>query len=146
MAEDGVLRYPIIAVNDATGEVRSGQVGVPEGFDHWILKFDGVRDSQLGEPAGYGRIEFAYHQMATAGGIEMTPCRLLEESDRAHFMTRRFDRLAGNRKRGLDRDEEREQDEGQDLHGHRYGVISIVRRAGRCARVRSPWNPGDRRR
>jgi serine/threonine-protein kinase HipA len=88
----------VIAVNDATGEVRSGQVEAPPGFDHWILKFDGVRDSQLGEPAGYGRIEFAYHRMATAGGIEMTPCRLLEESDRAHFMTRRFDRLAGNRK------------------------------------------------
>jgi serine/threonine-protein kinase HipA len=88
----------VIAVNDATGEVRSGQVEAPEGFDHWILKFDGVRDSQLGEPAGYGRIEYAYHLMATACGIEMTPCRLLEESDRAHFMTRRFDRSAGGAK------------------------------------------------
>jgi len=88
----------VIAVNDATGEVRSGQVEAPEGFDHWILKFDGVRDSQLGEPAGYGRIEYAYHLMATACGIEMTTCRLLEESDRAHFMTRRFDRPAGGAK------------------------------------------------
>jgi serine/threonine-protein kinase HipA len=88
----------VIAVNDATGEVRSGQVEAPEGFDHWILKFDGVRDSQLGEPAGYGRIEFAYHKMATASGIEMAPCRLLEESDRAHFMTRRFDRPGSGRK------------------------------------------------
>jgi len=88
----------VIAVNDATKEVRSGQVEAPEGFDHWILKFDGVRDSQLGEPAGYGRIEFAYHLMATACGIEMTTCRLFEESDRAHFMTRRFDRPGGNRK------------------------------------------------
>jgi serine/threonine-protein kinase HipA len=73
-------------------------VEAPEGFDHWILKFDGVRDSQLGEPAGYGRIEYAYHLMATACGIEMTTCRLLEESDRAHFMTRRFDRSAGGAK------------------------------------------------
>jgi serine/threonine-protein kinase HipA len=88
----------VIAVNDATGEVRSGQVEAPEGFDHWILKFDGVRDSQLGEPAGYGRIEFAYHLMAAACGIEMTTCRLLEESDRAHFMTRRFDRPGHGRK------------------------------------------------
>ena len=88
----------VIAVNDATGEVRSGQVEAPEGFDHWILKFDGVRDSQLGEPAGYGRIEFAYHLMATACGIEMTTCRLLEETDRAHFMTRRFDRPGGEAK------------------------------------------------
>ncbi len=88
----------VIAVNDTTGEVRSGQVQAPEGFDQWILKFDGVRDSQLGEPAGYGRIEYAYYKMATACGIEMTPCRLLEESDRAHFMTRRFDRPGGSRK------------------------------------------------
>ena len=88
----------VIAVNDTTKEVRSGQVEAPEGFDQWILKFDGVRDSQLGEPAGYGRIEFAYYQMATACGIEMMPCRLLEESDRAHFMTRRFDRPGGNKK------------------------------------------------
>jgi len=88
----------VIAVNDVTGEVRSGQVEAPEGFDHWILKFDGVRDSQFGEPAGYGRIEFAYHLMATACGIEMAACRLFEESDRAHFMTRRFDRPGGNRK------------------------------------------------
>ncbi len=88
----------VIAMNDATKEVRSGQVEAPEGFDHWILKFDGVRDSQLGEPAGYGRIEYAYYLMATACGIEMTTCRLLEESDRAHFMTRRFDRPGGGRK------------------------------------------------
>ena len=94
----GARPKAVIAVNDVTDEVRSGQVEAPEGFDHWILKFDGVRDSQLGEPAGYGRIEYAYHLMATACGIEMTPCRLLEESDRAHFMTRRFDRPAGNRK------------------------------------------------
>src|SRR3546814_3072114 len=35
--------------------------------------------------------------MARAAGIAMEPCRLLEENDRAHFMTRRFDR-DGNRK------------------------------------------------
>jgi len=88
----------VIAVNDETDEVRSGQVEAPAGFDHWILKFDGVRDSQLGETAGYGRIEYAYYRMALACGIEMTECRLLEEADRAHFMTRRFDRPEGGRK------------------------------------------------
>lgn len=91
----------VIAVNDKTDEVRSGQVAAPEGFDQWILKFDGVRDSQLGETAGYGRIEFAYYKMALACGIEMTECRLLKEADRAHFMTRRFDRPGGDRKMHL---------------------------------------------
>nr|WP_315594992.1 HipA domain-containing protein [uncultured Cupriavidus sp.] len=49
---------------------------------------------QLGEGRNYGRIEFAYSLMAKAAGITMSECHLLEE-DRAHFMTRRFDR-AGN--------------------------------------------------
>ncbi len=88
----------VIALNPDTGEVRSGQVDAPAGFEHWLLKFDGVSDQQLGEPAGYGRIEYAYALMAGAAGIAMMPCRLLEEGGRAHFMTRRFDRPAGNRR------------------------------------------------
>jgi len=82
----------IIALNDETNEVRSGQVDAPEGFDYWVLKFDGVRDNTLGDPAGYGKIEYAYNLMATDAGIEMTECRLLEEGGRAHFVTKRFDR------------------------------------------------------
>jgi len=85
----------VIAVNDRTGEIRSGQVAAPTGFEHWLLKFDGVSDATLGDPKGYGRIEYAYHTMATAAGITMTECRLLEEHGRAHFMTRRFDRPGG---------------------------------------------------
>ncbi len=83
----------VIALNDQTKEVRSGQVEAPDGFDHWILKFDGVKDQSLGDPAGYGRIEYAYYKMAVSAGIKMNECRLMEESGRAHFMTRRFDRV-----------------------------------------------------
>ena len=82
----------VIAWNPQTHEVRSGQALAPSGFEPWILKFDGVNDAALGDPKGFGRIEYAYYQMAVAAGIEMTECRLLEESGRAHFMTRRFDR------------------------------------------------------
>jgi len=88
----------VIAWNEATGEVRSGQMDAPPGFSQWILKFDGVHDAQLGEPAGYGRVEYAYYLMATAAGVTMMPCRLLEEGGRAHFMTRRFDRPDGGGK------------------------------------------------
>ena len=88
----GARAKAVIAWNPATGDVRSGQVRAPVGFEYWIIKFDGVNDDALGDPEGYGRIEHAYHRMATAAGIEMTPCRLMEESGRAHFMTRRFDR------------------------------------------------------
>ena len=69
-----------------------------EGFDHWLLKFDGVNDTQFGASHGYGRVEMAYYQMATAAGLEMMESRLIEEEGRAHFMTKRFDRVGGNQK------------------------------------------------
>ena len=88
----GARAKALIAFNPETGEVRSGQVDAPKGFAHWIIKFDGVADSQFGTSDGYGRVEMAYHLMAEAAEIEMTECRLLEEEGRSHFMTRRFDR------------------------------------------------------
>jgi len=88
----------VIAWNPATHEVRSGQVPAPGGFEPWILKFDGASDKSLGDPEGFGRVEFAYHKMALAAGITMSPCYLLEEGKRAHFMTRRFDRDSEGRK------------------------------------------------
>jgi serine/threonine-protein kinase HipA len=74
---------------------------VDEGYEHWLLKFDGVsnnRDKELADPQGFGRIEYAYHLMATAAGIDMSECRLHHEGGRSHFMTRRFDRDGRGRK------------------------------------------------
>ena len=89
----GARAKAVIAWNPATDEVRSGQFDAAPGFEHWLLKFDGMgKDNELGTSGGYGRIEYAYHLMALAAGIDMAPCRLLEENGRAHFMTRRFDR------------------------------------------------------
>ncbi|MFZ5786630.1 MAG: type II toxin-antitoxin system HipA family toxin [Acidobacteriota bacterium] len=89
----GARAKAVIAWNPETEEIRAGQFEVPDGFEHWLLKFDGMgTDRELGEGRGYGRIEYAYHLMAVAAGIAMAPCRLLEEGGRAHFMTRRFDR------------------------------------------------------
>jgi serine/threonine-protein kinase HipA len=89
----GARAKAVIAWNPGTGEIRSGQLTAPPGFEHWLLKFDGMgKDQDLGPTQHYGRIEFAYHLMARAAGIAMTDCRLLHENGRAHFMTRRFDR------------------------------------------------------
>lgn len=85
-----------IAYNEKTGEVRSGQLKSAKEFTYWLLKLDGIsssKDGQLHEPQGYGRIEFAYYLMAKDCGIEMSESRLFEENGRAHFMTKRFDRL-----------------------------------------------------
>ncbi|MCE9616445.1 MAG: HipA domain-containing protein [Lentisphaerae bacterium] len=97
----GARAKAVIAWNRATNEVRSGQLAAGEGFDYWLLKFDGVagnKDKELEDPKGYGAIEYAYHLMAKAAGITMSECRLLEENGRRHFMTKRFDRLAGGAK------------------------------------------------
>ena len=89
----GARAKAVVAWNPQTDQIRSGQFDAAPGFEHWLLKFDGVgKDSELGGSADYGRIEYAYHLMAHAAGIRMSPCRLLMESGRAHFMTRRFDR------------------------------------------------------
>ncbi|HXN34750.1 MAG TPA: type II toxin-antitoxin system HipA family toxin [Opitutaceae bacterium] len=97
----GARAKAVIAWSPTTHEIRSGQFDIAPGFEHWLLKFDGVgKDLELGLGGGYGRIEYAYHLMAAAAGIKMSPCRLLEENDRAHFMTRRFDR-DGNQKHHL---------------------------------------------
>ena len=100
----GARAKAIIAWNPITNEVRSGQISAGDGFEYWLLKFDGVsenRDRELADPKGYGAIEYAYYQMASAAGIEMNECRLLEECGRRHFMTRRFDRTTDDKKRHM---------------------------------------------
>ena len=94
----GARPKAIIAYNKKTGQVRSGQANSPKGFEHWMIKLDGVSDAQFGESTGYGRVEMAYYNMATAAGVEMMPCELLEENGRAHFMTKRYDRDEKNTK------------------------------------------------
>lgn len=91
----GARAKALIAWNPETNEVRSGQVTAALGFEYWLMKFDGVknnRDKELVDPEGFGAIEYAYSKMAQDAGISMMPCRLFEENDRRHFMTKRFDR------------------------------------------------------
>jgi serine/threonine-protein kinase HipA len=94
----GARAKAVIAYNERTQEVKSGQLDAPEGFTHWLIKLDGVTDSESGDPKHFGRVEYAYYKMATACAIEMTDCRLLEENGRVHFMTKRFDRMGANEK------------------------------------------------
>lgn len=98
----GARPKAVIAYNPETGQIRSGQFDAPDGFEHWLLKFDGVggdptRETRFLDGQGYGIIEYSYFLMAREAGIDMEQCLLLPEGPRTHFMTRRFDRR-GNHK------------------------------------------------
>lgn len=91
----GARAKAVIAWNEETGDIRSGQIKAGDGYGYWLIKFDGV--SKNGDKEGedshqHTRIEYAYSLMARKAGIQMTECRLLPERSRRHFMTRRFDR------------------------------------------------------
>lgn len=97
----GARAKVLIAYNEATNTVLSGQVRAPEGFGYWLLKFDDIennRDKENADPAGFGALEYTYSQIAKEAGIQMTECRLLEDGDHRHFMTRRFDRTENGNK------------------------------------------------
>ena len=97
----GARAKAVLAWNPKTGVFRSGQIDAPGGFEHWILKFDGIStdlDRELTNSQGFGRIEYAYYLMARQAGIDMAECRLHHEGGRSHFMTRRFDRDMNGRK------------------------------------------------
>ena len=100
----GARAKAVLAWNPSTGEFRSGQIDADSGFEHWLMKFDGVanlQDTELSNPLGYGKVEYAYHLMAQEVGIDMMPCRLHHEGGRSHFMTQRFDRTETGEKRHL---------------------------------------------
>ncbi|MEN0036355.1 MAG: type II toxin-antitoxin system HipA family toxin [Cellvibrio sp.] len=98
----GARAKALVAINQNRTEIRSGQIAAPEGFEHYLLKFDGIVEhgnnrETFGDPQGFGRMEYAYYLMAKDAGIAMTPCELLFDGERAHFLTKRFDRI-GNHK------------------------------------------------
>jgi len=98
----GARAKALIAINKNRTQIRSGQIDAPDGFEHYLLKFDGVEEHKtnselFGDPKGFGRMEYAYYLMAIDAGISMAPSELLIEGQRAHFMTQRFDRI-GNKK------------------------------------------------
>ena len=99
----GARAKAVVAWNPDSGQLRSGQTELAPGFEHWLLKFDGVaenRDKELADPQGFGLVELAYARMASEAGIKMTACRTFDEGGRHHFMTRRFDRVRVRTKSG----------------------------------------------
>ncbi|EKF9769275.1 type II toxin-antitoxin system HipA family toxin [Vibrio cholerae] len=102
MSAGGARPKAVLAFNEDFTQVRSGQAKVPSGFTHYLMKFDGVSEHNknqetFGDPLGYGAMEFVYHLMANKCDVDMMPCRLLQEGNRRHFITQRFDRIKNNK-------------------------------------------------
>ena len=91
MSAGGKHPKAIIAIDWSTGEIRSGQILLPESFTQYILKF---KDSETWPTA---EIEYVYYQMATECGIDMEKSSLLHVSGANHFLTERFDRKHGRK-------------------------------------------------
>ena len=105
MSAGGARPKAVLAFNQDFTQVRSGQTSAPEGFTHYLMKFDGVSEHNqnqetFGDPLGYGAMEYVYHLLAKNCGIDMMPCHLLPEGNRRHFITQRFDRIK-NKKRHI---------------------------------------------
>lgn len=83
----------IIAIDETTGIIRSGQADLPQSFKHYILKFD------TGKPDDFPftKIEMAYYLMARDCDIDMMPSKLVEIEGTQNFLTQRFDRVDGIR-------------------------------------------------
>lgn len=91
----GVKPKAAVLWNRNNGELRSGHLAAPPGFEHFILKLHSAGDSS-GLDGLEGRLEYAYFLMARTAGIEMTDCELIEVDRRSYFMTKRFDREGGD--------------------------------------------------
>ena len=118
----GARPKAVVAYNLKTKEIRSGQGDIPIGFEHWLLKLDGVSEEQFGESSGWGRIEYAYYLMAKDCGIEISESTLLEENGRAHFMTKRFDR-EGNLKNHIQTLCGLQHYDFNDMYGYSYEQV-----------------------
>lgn len=123
----GARPKAVIAYHPKTKEVRSGQGNVPKGFEHWLLKLDGVSGEQFGESSGWGRVEYAYYLMAKDCEIEISECQLLEENGRAHFMTKRFDR-DGNNKNHIQSLCGLQHYDFNDMYGYSYEQVFLTMR------------------
>ena len=91
----GTRAKAVIAYNPKTKTVRSGQLKLPKGFEHWLIKLDGVTGSgnwDVADPMGYGLLEYSYYLKAKECGITMMESKILRENGRNHLMTKRFDR------------------------------------------------------
>lgn len=96
----GARAKALIAWNEKTNEIKSGQLNLDKDYDYWLMKFDNVSkngDHGVEDIPEYTLIEYAYYKMAIDAGIQMNECRIYPNNGENHFMTKRFDRVNGKK-------------------------------------------------
>lgn len=91
----GARAKALVAWNKKTNEMKSGQIDAGDGFDYYLVKFDGVSgngDHGVADSTGFCNIEYSYYLMARECGINISDSELYRENGRSHFITKRFDR------------------------------------------------------
>jgi len=89
----GARAKAVVALDESSGDVVSGQLPHSDKYTDWLIKFDTEGENKR----GFCRVEHAYYKMASDCGISMSECRLLETKRGTHFMTKRFDRIGGEK-------------------------------------------------
>jgi len=85
---------PKVLVGVRGDDLLSGEGDLPDGYDHWIVKFSAKADLPDAGP-----MEFAYAEMARAAGLLVPPTRLFPvRKKHPYFGVRRFDRGPGNQR------------------------------------------------
>ena len=87
----GAQAKALVGWNRATGEFMFGDRDLPEGFEHWIVKFSPKEYPWRGER------EYEVALKAQRAGVRMNESVLYELDGMRHFMTRRFDRVGNER-------------------------------------------------
>lgn len=81
----------VVAINEITGDIRSGQINLPEEYTYYLMKFAEGTDYPS------ANIEMAYYEMAKEAGINIMPSKLVQIGGKEHFLTERYDRIDGQK-------------------------------------------------
>lgn len=83
----------LVGYNPVTQHLTGTEKTLPNGYEHWLIKFPSSSDRP-----DIANIEYAYYKMALDAGIEMSESKLFKGlSGQAYFGTKRFDRDGNKR-------------------------------------------------
>lgn len=96
----GAAPKAVLGIDFNTNKIKPGNIKLPSNYDYWIIKFDALKNHdsiEFNEPKGFCNVEYVYHLLAIDAGLNMEACKLYKHGNRSHFLTKRFDRVHGEK-------------------------------------------------